>query len=388
MSRTAGIVAAALAAFACASRAQEMEPSFWNRTLSAINDTTPAGLKPRDERAGGWGWFSDQWEAGKSLASHGRMSLLLPIQTYHSPARYENSEQQNAYPFGAGIASYSIDDRDNERMLFAVAFSDSHYSVEPMAGYAWLARWPLFGGIKGGLGYVAVVSARTDTNWFPVPAVLPLVSLGTDAASLYAVHVPTQYVTFLFARFSADPLSGPSEPGRPDARDTRRNLIYAGYGHVKTDPSGIDGISGSNGSGPVIGYRRYFGQGLAAELAVERSEHTLELPRQALGSFRRTAWTLAAQYHFPITQGAELYAGMGLGYEGISQQQLANAALESRSIGPVVQAGVSVALDSRWTVTGGIRTGFPRHQLTLDGVPAGSVLLAPVTFSLALGARF
>lgn len=388
MFRIAASIVAGLATFSSASIAQDNNSSFWERALSAVNETTAAGLKPRSERAGGWAWFGDQWDSAKALAAKGRMNLFLPAYTSHPPGNFANFEEQNAYPFGAGIASYFVDDSDNERMVYALAFSDSHYNIQPMAGYAWLARWRVLGPLKVGVGYTALVTARNDSLWFPVPAVLPLVSLGTDSAGLYAVYIPTQNVTFVFARLAGDAFDFGAAPSLADSADARRNLLHAGYGYVKTDPSGIDDIAGTNGSGPLIGYRRFFGSNLAVELSLERSGHDLSFPQQALGSFQRTAYTVAAQYHFPVAQRLQLYGGLGVAYERISQQQLLNASLESGSVGPIVQAGFTVDVNATWTLTSGIRTGFPRHQLTLNGVPGGSVLLAPVTFGLALGARF
>jgi opacity protein-like surface antigen len=380
---------ACLAASAFPSKAQETSPSFWSAALSAINDTTPAGLKPRAERASGWGWFADQWESGKALAAGGQMNLFLPAYTHHPPAQFDNYQQQNAYPFGGGIASYLVDAKDNERMLYALAFSDSHYNIQPLVGYAWVARWPVLRDIKAGIGYTAFITARNDAMWLPFPAVLPLLSLGTDAASLYAVYIPTQNVTFAFLRLSGNAIDLGPTPGTTDGGDRRRNLLYAGYGYVNADPAEeIPGMAGTNGGGPVIGYRRFLTERFAAELSFERSGHDLSFPQQPLGSFRRNAYTLAAQYHFPVAQRVQLYGGLGVAYERVSQQQFADASLESSSIGPVIQAGFSLDLTSLWTLTGGIRTGFPRHELTVSGAPAGTVLLAPVTFSLGLGARF
>jgi opacity protein-like surface antigen len=377
-----------LTAAALPSTAQDAPPSFWTSALSAINDTTPAGMKPRADRASGWGWFGDQWESGKALAARGQLNLLLPAYTTHPAAQFDNYREQNGYPFGAGLASYWVDGRDNERMLYALAFSDSHYNIQPMAGYAWLARWPVFRGIKAGIGYTALISARNDSIWLPFPAVLPVLSLGTDAASVYAVYIPTQNVTFAFLRIAGDAIDLGAAPWAADGGGRRSNLLYAGYGYVKTDPSGIDGVAGTNGRGPVLGYRRFLGEHLAAELSFERSEHDLSLASRALGSFRRNAYTLAAQYHFPVARRVQLHGGVGVAYEHLSPQRLLDASLESSSIGPVVQAGFTMDLDALWTLTGGVRTGFPRHQLTVSGAPAGTVLPAPVTFSLGLGARF
>jgi len=368
--------------------AQDTGPSWWGRALTAINDTTPAGLKPQSERASGWAWFGDQWDSGKVLAGKGTANLLLPAVTTHPAGTYDNYYRQNGYPYGAGVASYFIDDRDNERFVYAMALSDSHYNIEPVAGYVWVARWPLFGSrLKAGIGYTAFLTARNDTKWLPVPGVLPLVSIGTDEASVYVSHVVTQNVTFIFARISPAAFGGGTSPGAADGVDRRRNLLFAGYGYVNADASGIDDASVNNGAGPVLGYRRYLSDNVALEFSAERSEHDLFLPGAGSGSFRREAYSLAGQYHFPVARRVQLFAGIGVAYERVTQQQFDNASL-SDSWGPVVQGGATVDLTSVLSLTGGIRTGFPRYQTTIDGQTGGSVLVAPVTFSLALAARF
>lgn len=55
----------------------------------------------------------------------------------------EKRHEENGYPFGMGYARQVIDNRGNERLLFAVNFVDSNYRIEPMVGYSWLARWPI-----------------------------------------------------------------------------------------------------------------------------------------------------------------------------------------------------------------------------------------------------
>lgn len=385
--RSAATLALSLALTTSAT-AQDSGPSWWSRALTAINDTTPAGLKPQSERADGWAWFGDQWNSGKTLTRKGSANLLLPAITTHPAGTYDNHYRQNDYPYGAGVGSYFIDERDNERIVFAMAFSDSHYNIEPLAGYAWIARWPILSSsLKAGIGYTAFLTARNDTLWLPVPGVLPLVSLGTDEASVYITHVVTQNVTFIFLRVAPDAFGSGTSPGARDGADLRRNLIFAGYGHVNADASGIDGASVSNGAGPVLGYRRYLSNGLALEVSAERSDHDLYLPGAGNGSFRRDAYSLAAQYHFPVARRVQLYAGIGVAYERVTQQQFDNASLGD-SWGPVVQGGATVDLTSVLSLTGGIRTGFPRYPTTINGQPGGSVLVAPVTFSLALAARF
>lgn len=368
--------------------AEASGPSWWTRTLSAINDTTPAGLKPPSERAGGWDWFRDQWDSGRDLAGRGTLNLLLPAITTHPASSFENHYRQNGYPYGAGIGSLFIDERDNERIVYAMAFSDSHYNIEPIAGYAWLARWPVFGSrIKAGIGYTALITARNDTKWLPVPGVLPLVSVGTDDVSVYATHLPLQNVTFIFLRIAPEALGDGASPGALDGAETRRNLLFAGYGYINADASGIDSASVSNGNGPVLGYRRYLSDRFALELSAERSEHDLFLPGTGNGGLRRDAYSLAAQYHFPVARRVQFHAGVGIAYERVAQQDFDTVSL-SNSWGPVLQGGATVDLTGVISLTGGIRTGFPRYGVAIDGRSSGSLLIAPVTFGLALAARF
>ena len=378
--------------------AQETGPSWPERALSATNESSPVGMLPAGARHSGWqGWFADAWEGSKRIVREGHSDLFLPFFTFHPAYKYPNRHDQNEYPWGVGVARTVIDGKDNERIVYLLGFSDSHYDFQPMAGYAWMARWPLGWGLKGGLGYTVFVSARADANYIPFPAILPLASIGTDRVTVYGSWIPTTDVLFFFARISlADgpgwPVTGggasPSGlPGTTEGR-LRANLLYGAAAWVNTDASGIDGVASGDAWAPLAGYRHFFSDRFAMDVSVSRSGSSLDLQGARLGTFDLIPVTVAAQYHFPSYYGWRMYAGAGIAYTRITQQAMPGYALEDSSVSPVLQAGASFAVTDALVLTGGVAANFTRNQLSQAGNSLGTVKLSPVTFSLGVGFAF
>ncbi|MBK9245848.1 MAG: outer membrane beta-barrel protein [Burkholderiales bacterium] len=396
-----GLASLILAASISASWADEVQPSFTTRALRALNESTPVGLLPREARQPGWkGWFADLWEGSKRNFKGGDAGLLLPLFTFHPAYKYPNRDDNNNFPYGVGYARTLVDGKDNERMVYALAFSDSHYDFQPVLGWAWLARWPLFGSVKGGLGYTAFLTARADANYLPFPAFLPLASIGTDRVTFYGSWIPTTEVLFFFARVtlpqndSSPPVERGDRPAGPFgagfARDgsPRTNLLYAGGGWVNTDASGIDSVAAGNSWAPVGGFRHFFTDRLAVDVAASRSSHSLDLNDTRLGTFDLLPVTITAQYHVPTYRGLRMYAGAGIAYSRITGQDMPGFSLSRDSFSPVLQAGANFRLTDAMVLTGGLTVNFPRHQLYRDGELQGTVKLAPATFGLAVGYAF
>ncbi len=383
-----------------ASRANEAQPSFASRALRTINETTPVGLLPAGERQPGWkGWFSDAWQGSKRIFRDGHPDLLVPVFTFHPAYKYPNRHDENNYPWGVGYASTVIDGKDNERLVYALAFSDSHYDFQPIAGYGWIARWPLFGPVKGGLGYTVAISARSDANYIPFPAVLPLASIGTDRFTLYGSWIPSTDVLFFFTRISLSSGGGPAPPagqaasglpigaGGIDGR-FRSNLVYGAYSRTNTDAAGIDTVASSDGWGPLAGYRRFINEDFALDVSASRSGQTLDLNDVRLGSFDLIPITLTAQYHFPSYRGLRMFAGAGAAYNRLTRQELPGYSLSSPKFSPILQAGASFPLTDALLLTGGMTVSFTRTQLEQDGTTLGTVKLTPAVFYLGLGLAF
>ncbi len=284
-------------------------------------------------------------------------------------------------------------------MVYALAFSDSHYDLQVMAGYGWMARWPLFAGLKGGLGYTVFVTARSDANYIPFPAILPLAGIGTDRVMFYGSWIPFSDVLFFFARISLPfddrgpmPEAGKvaaAGPGAPAGGRFRANVVYGAAAYLNTDASGIDGVAGDNAWAPLVGYRRFFTERLALDLSVSRSDTlSLDLNSTRLGTFELMPVTVAAQYHLPDYHGVRLYAGLGAAYTRLTDQQMPGYSLSTSSISPLLQAGFSYHVTEALLLTGGLAVNFARNRLEQNGKNLGTVQLSPVSFSLGVGYAF
>ena len=188
-----------LAAVAPLAVCQE-SPSNWQRTIDAIDSTTPTQIASGEERDKGW--LSGAWDGTKRIWNEGSQDLYLSGYVWHMPYKWsaERRSSFNNNAWGLGYGRTLTDHKDNQRMLFAIVASDSYESPMYMAGYAWLARWPLAGEVRFSAGYSALSVRHEITADFPVPAVVPLVSVGSDSVALYATFISG--MTYLFGKIS------------------------------------------------------------------------------------------------------------------------------------------------------------------------------------------
>jgi len=195
----------ALALLAPLAAAQE-STGFWSNAVDAVNSTTPypVGAKEAQDR----GWFSGTWDGTKRIWRDGQLDVYFSGFTWHLPYAYTTEERkaENAFTWGGGIGKSLTDERDNQRSLYAMIISDSHYKPQYMAGYAWMARWRAYGDIRVGAGYSLSLVARSDiNNYVPFPAPVPLVSVGTDRITLYGTFIPgSASVLYFFGKFTFD----------------------------------------------------------------------------------------------------------------------------------------------------------------------------------------
>ena len=133
------IFGAGIIAIASSASAEDSGRSVWE----AIVDTLPAGVVSEENSSGSY--LSDTWVGMKTIISEGSSGLLLPAYTIHPGYAYktEKRHNENGYTWGGGISRNFIDSRGNRRIMYAMAFSDSHNNFEPFMGYGWLSRWRL-----------------------------------------------------------------------------------------------------------------------------------------------------------------------------------------------------------------------------------------------------
>ncbi len=126
-------------------------------------------------------WHSNQWE------------LVVPVNTWHNRFIYEKDKikEYNERPWGIGIGKSYLDENKNRHSLVALTFQDSHDDPEPTFGYSkqWIWRdtsdaW------RFTLGYIAGITFRSDYDYVPIPAVLPVIGFEYKRFSLENTYIP------------------------------------------------------------------------------------------------------------------------------------------------------------------------------------------------------
>lgn len=381
----------ALAAMLTAFTLPAWADGFLSSALSAINETTPAGMVSQDSREDGvGGWFRDQGRGFSNIVKQGNTAIVLPVYTEHPAWDYNNRHQENGLTWGGGIARTFVDSRGNERLAYAVAFSDSHYELEPFVGYGWVSRWNVGStGLHVGAGYLAGLTFRADYRWLPIPAPLPLLNVGTRNFGAYMTYIPFSNVAFFFTTFNLDDHATHEMPLQPGSVwYGRNNLLYAGGSWVHNDLGDPDSDKGratmtSNG-GWNAGIRHYFDRHWAADLGVIRSKHDTAWDGVKQHDWKMTQVNLMGQYHADATKNLRLFAGAGIGYA-----KLMRPGQSEDSIHPVIGAGFTWAFSREFHLTGSIVTAFPRFK-DIDAVhcPGDTGRPAPTSFNLSLGKTF
>jgi palmitoyl transferase len=159
--------------------------------LAAI--ATIAAAVPAHAQDAQKGWFDTAWDNVAQTYETGSHEVLIPTYTWHMPWAYTRAkinEYQN-FPYGLGYGRGRIDAKGNYHGVFVMGFQDSHIKPEWMLGYSWKTYWPLGGDFKGGLGFAAGLTARTDySHYLPIPFILPAGSIENGRWSLDVAYVP------------------------------------------------------------------------------------------------------------------------------------------------------------------------------------------------------
>jgi palmitoyl transferase len=149
------------------------------------------------------GWFSGAWDGMKRVWNEGSTDLYLSGRYWHSPWGFsaEKRAEYNNWGLGGGYGRTLTDEKGNQRMLYALVVQDSFKKPMYLAGYGWLARWKVAGDLRLGAGYsIVIVSNSTASDYIPFPAPVPLVTFGTEKASLVGTYINS--IAYLFVKVS------------------------------------------------------------------------------------------------------------------------------------------------------------------------------------------
>lgn len=150
----------------------------------------------------------------KSVAAwdHGNNELIVSGYAYHLRSTYtdEKLRELNERALGGGWAR-TVDDPDGDsHTIFLYGFHESHGKVQWNAGYMYTTWWGPQDGLRGGLGVAVFFVQRPDiASGVPIPAVLPMASIGYKKFTLMGTFIPTingginnGSVAYVFGRYA------------------------------------------------------------------------------------------------------------------------------------------------------------------------------------------
>lgn len=361
--------------------------SYASSFLDNVAKTLPAGISNQSD-----GYLSATWDGLKKIFHDGNNSLIVPMYTIHPAWDYPNRRQENGFTWGGGISRSYLDDQGNRRLVYAMAFSDSHNNFEPFVGYAWLGRWKLgsLGSLPlyGEAGYTLGVTMRGDYSWLPIPAPLPLLGVGTENTMFYGTYVPFSNIFFFFTNITVDDAKTRSLPLASSSPFANKNVIYAGGGWQKTDMNGTDAVTITSDSAYTLGYRRFINRHWAIDFNYTRSSHDVKYHDKKFGKYDLTGYILTGQYHFEASDNWRLYAGLGGGYWRLNNLQMDPGwSTKKSAISYVIQAGATYAISKNLQVSGNWEMSFPRFRSHHEN-SSFSMRPSPSTFKLTLGWAF
>jgi palmitoyl transferase len=160
---------------------------------AAIAASAWAGPASAMECADLWQWLNSACRTLADTYRNGDNAVLLSGYAWHTPWTWtaERRAEENANAWGGGVARTVEAPNGDTGIDYFLVFADSHNKPEYNLGYAWSTYWGPRRGVQAGLGYTAMLIARSDiANGWPFPALLPLGSLRYDKATLFATYIP------------------------------------------------------------------------------------------------------------------------------------------------------------------------------------------------------
>ena len=158
-------------------------------TATAPTPSTTAEMPPTVTT----GWWNQAKTKTLDIYGNGELSIMLSGYAHHGRNTYtpERIKELNELAWGIGFSSAIRDKKDNEESIYGMAISDSHFTPQLMAGYAYQWMKPLGDRYEAGIGYTTLLISRTDYfRGVPFPGILPVASIGTRSTKLMAAYIP------------------------------------------------------------------------------------------------------------------------------------------------------------------------------------------------------
>ena len=127
----------------------------------------------------------------KQILCSGGNELYVPVNTWHNRLTYDHSKIRdfNERPWGIGFGK-TLEEDSHRYSLAVMEFQDSHNDIEPIFAYKWQKVWRTDKTIRPTLGWMAGITMRSDYNYVPIPAALPVFGVDIGAFSFESTYVP------------------------------------------------------------------------------------------------------------------------------------------------------------------------------------------------------
>ena len=178
-------------------------------TDEATTSSPPAQPAATDQADGSQpGFWERQWNKVVDTYHSPNSELIVPLYTWHNRAMYDRHkiDEYNENPWGLGYGRVRYDEDGDQHTVYAMVFMDSHNDPEPFVGYAFEKIWRPSKNWRLGAGFTAGITMRSDYSYVPIPAILPIVSLGYRRLTLEATYIPGGHnngnILFTWARWA------------------------------------------------------------------------------------------------------------------------------------------------------------------------------------------
>lgn len=185
-------------------------------------------------------------------------------------------------------------------------------------------------------------------------------------------------------------LAGPHEAAA-QATDWLVRARAVQFDMANRNDTQIAGLSVNNRTIGEVDFSYFLSPQLAVELLVTTPQSQKVLINgQQQGSFRHQPLALSFQYHLGGIGVVRPYLGLGAHYTHISRDEIlgGQATLSNSSTGGLLQAGVEIPIDRRWSLNLDLKRLWLKTSVNVNGVDNGTLKLDPTLVGAGLGYRF
>lgn len=185
-------------------------------------------------------------------------------------------------------------------------------------------------------------------------------------------------------------LAGPHEAAA-QATDWLVRARAVQFDMANRNDTQIPGLSVNNRTIGEVDFSYFLSPQLAVELLVTTPQSQKVLINgQQQGSFRHQPLALSFQYHLGGIGVVRPYLGLGAHYTHISRDEIlgGQASLSNSSTGGLLQAGVEIPIDRRWSLNVDLKRLWLKSSVNVNGVDNGTLKLDPTLVGAGLGYRF